>query len=418
VKWSLMRLKNIKGGPSFLMDSLDSIDTPDAHTVIIKLSGPNSDFLGILAAAYAGIVNSDLASANGANDKDDAATSDTADAWFLSHSAGGGPFVLEGYKADDELRLSRNDKFWGKKPPISAVIMKQSADAVSQVQMLQSGAADIAMQVDPDTANTVKDENIVFKTVPSFNFVYLAMSPVAKGSPVPLSKDVREAIKLAVDYKGAIDFTLGGAGALTPVAIPNGFPGTDKLPEPKEDLAKAKQLLAKAGAAKGFELTLEYPNMNVYGVDLGLLAQKIQQDLARIDVKLTLKPAAFNVWLDDIRTPIPFTIGFYAPDYFGSAQYVQYFGMIPDQPWAKRAGVGKVEGLDGKAELALFQKAQAATPGTAQDDAYRAVAQAMIDDTIIVPILSPNLVLAYRKDVEGVRYSACCNLPLDEITKK
>ncbi len=42
----------------------------------------------------------------------------------------------------------------------------------------------------------------------------------------------------------------------------------------------------------------------------------------------------------------------------------------------------------------------------------------MIKDRIIVPVVSPKLVLAYRSNVEGVRYSACCNLPLAEISLK
>ena len=156
--------------------------------------------------------------------------------------------------------------------------------------------------------------------------------------------------------------------------------------------------------------------MNVYGIDLSLLAQKLEQDLAKINVKLALKPATFNVWVTDIDKPVPFTIGFFAPDYFGSAQYVQYFGMIPDMPWGKRAGVGKAEGLDGKEELEMFNKALAATTDQ-QEEAYRALAMKMIDDKIIMPIVSPNLVLAHRKDIGGVRYSACCNLPLAEIVK-
>ena len=42
----------------------------------------------------------------------------------------------------------------------------------------------------------------------------------------------------------------------------------------------------------------------------------------------------------------------------------------------------------------------------------------MMKDAIIIPLVSPNLVLAYRNDIEGVRYSACCNLPLAEISRK
>jgi peptide/nickel transport system substrate-binding protein len=419
VKWSLERLKNIKGGASYLMDSVKGIEVKDPQTIVIATKTPNSEFLGILAATYAGIINSKLATTNGANAKDDAATSDTADTWFLSHSAGSGPFVLDSYKADDALRLKRNDNYWGKKPAIAEVIMKQTADAVTQAQMLQSGAADVAMQIDPDTAKSIHDPNIVFKTIPSFNFVYVAFSPIAKDAPVTLSHDVREAIALAIDYKGAIDFTVGGEGKLQPAAIPNGFPGTASLPDPATDIERAKALLAKAGLPDGFTLGLEFPAMNVYGIDLSLLAQKLQQDLARINVKLVLKPATFNVWAGDVDKPgLAMTIGFFAPDYFGSAQYAQYFGMLAgDMPWGKRAGVGTTPGLDGAAELELFNKALATAPAD-QEGAYKLLGMKMIDDKIILPILSPNLVLAYRKDTSGVRYSACCNLPLAEVEKQ
>jgi peptide/nickel transport system substrate-binding protein len=418
VKWSLERLKNIKGGPSFLMDSLASIDATDPQTVVIKTSGSSSEFLGILAASYAGIINSKLASANGATATPDAAASDKADTWFLAHSAGSGPFVLDSYKADDELRLSRNEAYWGKKPAAASIIMKQTADAVTQAQMLQSGAADIAMQIDPDTAKTITDPNLVFKTVPSFNFVYLALNPTVKGLPVELTHDVREAISLAIDYKSMIDFTVGGQGKYQPVPIPNGFPGTHDLPVPAENIERAKELMAKAGQSGGFTLDAEFPNLNVYGVDLSMATQKLQQDLGRINVTLNLKPVTFNVWLSDMDDPgIPATIGYYAPDYFGSGQYVQYFSMLEGMPWGKRVGAGKTPGLDAAGELAMFKKALASA-GPDQDKAYRDLAMKMIDDKIIMPLVSPDLVLAYRKGIGGVRYSACCNLPLDEITKE
>ncbi len=247
VKWSLERLKNIKGGASYLMDSLKSIEVKDAKTVVLTTTTPNSEFLGILSAPYAGIINSDVAKENGANANADAATSDTSETWFLANSAGAGPFVLEGYAADDAIRLKRNDNYWGPTPGASGVIIKQTADAITQAQMLQSGAADIAMQVDPDTARSAASPDVTYQTVPSFNFVYVAISPAAKGVPVPMTHEVREAISLAIDYQGAIDFTVGSDGNLQSAAIPNGFPGTTGLPAPVSDVEKAKELLAKAG---------------------------------------------------------------------------------------------------------------------------------------------------------------------------
>lgn len=417
VKWSLERFQHIKGSAAFLVDSIASIEAPDAATVIVKTKSPNSELVSLLGIPYASILNSDVAIANGATAGADAAASDTADKWLFNNSAGSGPYTLVHYKADDELRLQRNEAYWRAKPKAATIIMKQAADAVTQLQMLQSGAADIAMQIDPDTSKTVSDPNIVFEVVPSFNFVYAALSPAAKDVPVELNKDIREAIALAIDYKGMIDFTIGGQGKYQPAAIPNGFPGTENLPQPKEDLERAKELLAKGGQPDGFTIDAKFATGNAYGVDISLAMQKLQQDLGRIGVQLNLLPTTYNVWISEVDDPgIPLTIGYYAPDYYGSGQYIQFFSMLKDMPWGKRAGVGKTPGLDGDAQEALLKKALASA-GDAQVETYAKLAQMMIDDRIVLPLVSPDLILAYRKGVKGVRYSACCNLPLSELEK-
>jgi peptide/nickel transport system substrate-binding protein len=160
------------------------IDTPDAGTVVVKLAAANSEFLGILTAPYTGIVNSDLATQNGANANADADTTDQSEAWFLANSAGGGPFVLTTYRPDDELRLARNDNYWRDKPAAAEIVIRETKDAVTQAQMLQSGDADVAMQLDAATAQNVTSEDVTIQMVPSFNFVYLAVSPGAQNLPV------------------------------------------------------------------------------------------------------------------------------------------------------------------------------------------------------------------------------------------
>lgn len=417
VKWSYERLKNLKADPSFMMSLVKSIDIPDPKTVVITMESPNSEFIGVLTAPYTGIINSDVASAAGAVSGPDAATSDTAEAWFQTHSAGSGPYVLKSYAPDDELRFVRNEKFWGKAPAINEIVIDETADAISQAQMLQSGAADIAMQIDPDTSKTINSPDVTIKTVPSYNFIYVMFSPGAEGNKAELTKEVRQALAYAIDYDGIIQFTVGGEGKPQASPIPNGFPGTTDLPMPVYDLEKAKTMLAKAGLADGFEVNATVAQLNVYGVDLVLLMQKLQQDLAKVNVKLNIQPVASAVWREQVTKPgVPFSARFYAPDYYGSAQYVQFFGMVPDSYWLTRAGQGKVDLLNQK-ETDLLSKAMAASDAE-RDGVYHEIALQMIDDRIIVPVVSPNLVLAYRNDVEGVRYSACCNLPLAELSRK
>lgn len=417
VKWSWERLKNIKGGPSFMMDGVTSVEAPDAHTVVVTLAGPNSEFLNILTAPYTGVINSDVAAANGAVAGEDAETADQAEAWFLANSAGSGPYMLANYAPDDELRLTANPEYTRSSVAIKEAVIKHTQDAVTQAQQLESGGVDIAMQIDPDTAKSISSDDVVVTTIPSYNFLYVALSPGAKEAPT-LTPDVRQAIALALDYDGIIEFTVGGAGKKIAAPIPNGFPGTDGLPAPQEDLEKAKELLAAAGLADGFEIKAEFPNMNVYGVDLSLLAQKVQQDLARVNVKMSLTPVEFSVWRDHVRGDgIPLTIVFYAPDYFGSAQYVQYFGMQEGSPWWARAGGKNDPSITDAKTGELLQKVLAA-PEAEKEGLYHEIAETMIDDYVILPVVSPDLVLAHAKSVTGVRYSACCNLPIDEIGRQ
>ncbi|SCC81150.1 ABC transporter substrate-binding protein [Saliniramus fredricksonii] len=416
VKWSLERLKNLQGNPSFLMNGVTDIDDSDPGVVVIRTEAPNSELLGILAAPYAAIVQSELAIANGAVSGPGAESDDQAEGWFLSNSAGSGAFVLSSYAPDDELRLVRNDEYWREAGAIRQVVIRQVKDAVTQAQMLESGAVDIAMQVDADIAATVRAPNVIVETVPSFNFVYIAFGAGADGMPIEMSRTVREALALAIDYDGAIEFVVGGAGAKQAAPIPNGFPGTQNLPLPERDIGRALALLAEEGHENGFTLEAVYPSVNVYGVDLSLLMQKVQQDLADVGVQLELQPVTFAVWRERIMASgIPVTAVYYAPDYFGSGQYAQFFGMQEGSPWHGRAHAAKAERVTNPRMAELLEAALAA-PSDQIEAAFQAVAEEMIEDRIIIPILSPNLILAYRDNLQGMRYSACCNLPLGELS--
>ena len=146
--------------------------------------------------------------------------------------------------------------------------------------------------------------------------------------------------------------------------------------------------------------------------------QKVQQDLAQVNIKVALTPLEFSVWRTHVRGDgIPLTAVFYAPDYFGSAQYIQYFAMTEGTPWWKRAGGANDASITNAKESELLKQALAA-PEAEKSKFFHDIAMEMINDRVIIPLVSPNVVLAHAKSVKGVRYSACCNLPLDEISRE
>ena len=299
VAWSWLRLRDIDASASFLLASIDTIDTPDEQTVVVNLQFPDSAFLAKANAPYTVIINSDVAIENGANADDDAEVSDEAEPWFLENSAGSGPFQLVSFAEGDELRLERNPNFWREGPFFEEVIVRQVQDAVTQRQLLEAGDVDIAMQIDPDTASSISNPDVQIDFVDSFNFVYIALAEGAT-TDVPLTAPIREAIALAIDYEGMIDVTVGGNGNLQASPIPNGFSGTAGLELPKRDLDRARELLDEAGVADGFEIRAAYPTFNVYGVDFDTMMQKVQIDLAEVGIDLELVPLEVSVWVDRV----------------------------------------------------------------------------------------------------------------------
>lgn len=417
VKWSFERLANVKGSAAYFMDGITSIDTPNPQTVVVKLAASDSSFLAKVNASYAAIINSKLATANGASNAKDADTTDKAEAWFLKNSAGSGPYTLANYTEGAEIRLTRNENYWGTKPALKEVIIKQVKDAVTQRQQLEAGDADIAMQIDPDTARKISNKDVTIKQVPSFNFIYIALSPGAKDNKIDLNPKIREAVRAALDYDGIIQVTLGGGGKKQAAPIPNGFLGTKNLALPKRDLPKAKQLLKDGGQPNGFQIDAIYPNVNVYGVDFNTMMQKIQADLSEVGIKLNLQPVEFTVWVAKIRGDgIPLTAVYFAPDHTDPIQYVQYFGMVPGAPWSARAGGATP--LVNQAEVDLSAKALATGSDAEREKLYESIGNEMIKDAIILPIVNPDLVLAYRSNVDGMHYSACCNLEIARLKRK
>ena len=408
VKFSWERLAGLQGAASYLAGTIDSIDATDPGTVKVKLKQSNSAFLAMANASYMGIVNSKVASAQGATADP---KTDKAEPWFLANSAGSGPFTLEKYASGSELRLKRNDTYWGTKAAFPEVIMKETPKAVTQRQQLEQGAVDIAMQLSSDVAKGLSNADVTVKEVPSFNYVYLALSPGAKGGE-KLTPKVREAIRLALDYKGLIDVTVGGAGKSQPSPIPNGFLGTEGLAAPAQDVAKAKQLLSDEGVSD-LSLDATYPSLNVYGVDFTTAMTKVQTDLKAVGINLQLNPVEISVWADKIgKDGIPVTALYFAPDHTDSSQYVQYFGLLKDSQWQTLTKADPVP-----AEADLLSKAFAAKDDAARADLYKQLATAMMNDQIIIPLVNPDLFLASRTNIKGVTYSACCNLDLGKLSR-
>ncbi|MDR6174182.1 peptide/nickel transport system substrate-binding protein [Nocardioides zeae] len=414
VKWSWDRLKNLQGSPAYFMDGISTVEAPDAQTVVVTSEAPNSAFLNITTASYMGIINSDVASENGATADADAATTDQAENWFLSHSAGSGQYVLDSYAEGSQLVLARNDEYWGDEPAFPQVTIKEITDPAAQLQQLQQGDIDIAMNLSFDALDQVADdENLTVSAESTFNFIYVALSPGAPGGEALEDVRVREAIRKGIDYEAVIDATLAGNGERQASPIPNGFVGTEDLPLPEFDPEGAKQLLAEAGYADGLTLDVDFPTFFTYGVSSSTMLQAMQQSLSTIGVELNLNPIEFAQWVDQISTTgFAFTAVYFAPDHPDPVQYAQYFSLADGSVWSARAGVAV------RPEETELLATALSTSGAEREAAYAGLAEQMVDDQIILPIVNPKTLLASSADVEGNNLHITRNLDLSALSFK
>lgn len=418
VKWSFERSANMMAGGSFLLGGLDRVDTPDPQTAVVVLTSPNAPFLRVTGAALAlSIANSKQLTDEAEATTGPGSDADPADAWFAEgRSAGSGPYVIESYTTDDSIVLRRNENYWGTKAPFASITFKEATDSASQLLQMQSGDADIAMNIAFDSiADVEKIEGVSATALDSYNFIHLNVNKYAPGGENLADVRVRQAIRHAIDYDALIEATLAGNGRVQATAIPNGFPGTEDLPLPTYDVDKAKQLMKEAGFEDGFELEAQYFQANIYGVDFDTMWQRLQIDLAEIGIDLKLQPVDGPQWVDTMTTTgHAFTTTFFAPDYFDASNYIPYFGPVTDSPRGFGVPTPGAE-LEVNAEADELLKL-----GLTQDDAARPatwakIGQIMVDEAEILPVVNPKTLFVTRDDITVTNLSPCCILDLSRL---
>ena len=329
VVFSFNRLKNITGNPSFLAETIATVDAPDDATVVLTLAQPDPAILAKLVYDAFSVVNKAEVEANGGTDAEDAATADGAEEWLNQNSAGSGPYVLESWEPGVETVLVRNENYWGTPAKIDRVIFRNIAEAATQKIQLEAGDIDIAMDLSADQVPSLKENSAVsvYEGL-SDTLIFLKGNQDPEiGGPMsdPL---VLKAVRYALDYEGIR--LLAGGQAVTPASmLPVGFPGAYEANSGiTRDVDQAKALLAEAGYGDGLAVDLAYPDFTFAGVNFGTFAQKIQADLNEAGFDVTLAPAEVQVALEAYRQGTePFGLWLWLPDYRDSLDYVEF---LPD----------------------------------------------------------------------------------------
>ena len=408
VVFSLNRVKNIKGNGSFLMDGL-TVTAPDEKTVVISSEKPNTAIPAIMTAPTLGIVNKKAVTAEGGTDAADAAETDKAEKALDAASAGTGPYILKKWDTTTEVILEANPKYWGTKPAHSRVVLR-NATADAQLMDVQSGTADVALDLGSDQTEGLKGNSAVAistSSSPTMFFMFANANPSV--SATTSSPDFREAVRYGIDQSALLE--LAGKGAVSANGIiPNSFLGAlGKDAAIKRDVARAKAAVARLNGAPTVEL--EYPSdISSNGLNFGPFAERIAAQLKEVGITVTLKPTPVTTALASYRAGTEqMGLWLWNPDYSDSADYLA-FG--PGGVVGLRAGWAAGSSPD--IEAIMAKVAVESDPAKAAP-LYEQYQKLSNEHGVIVPLFQPAATVVSSSKLGKVDYSPAFSLDIAAI---
>ncbi|WP_198654928.1 ABC transporter substrate-binding protein [Albibacillus kandeliae] len=318
-KWSLDRAVNLPTSKAQL--GTGSLTSPDQFTVVddmtFQITLPQADRFTLpnLCILFPAIINSELA-------KEHATTEDPwAEAWLKTNEAGGGPFTVSRYVADQQFVLDRFADWKNGEVASAARIMAQIVPvASSRRASAERAEADLVREL---SGRDIKD------MIDAGKPRVLGISNPARMVSIALNSEmapfdnklVRQAVAYAVPYQEMFESVLysrgtplfGGSAETTEARYPQPLPYT-------QDLEKAKALLAEAGMADGFETTFTIDSS--LGTTAEPIAILMQEALGKIGVTVKIEkvPSAQMGQLQTDRAlPMYIAVGgawLADPDYF------------------------------------------------------------------------------------------------------
>lgn len=287
-KEAIERTISLKGGPAYIWDSVDKIDTPSPTSLVFHLKYPAPLDL-ISSSAFAAYIYDTKAAGSGA-EKD----------WFAKgRDAGTGPYTVDSWAKgqETELKLKAFDDYWGGWKPnqYKAIQYRVTPQVTTAWQLLQRGDVDFVDRLNPQIfAQAQQTATVKTSESPSFENLF-ALFNTASGPMADVK--VRKAIQAAIDPEG-LAAALKGAAVPASGIVPEGMIGYVAGLEGKQNLDQAKQLLADAGYGPGgkkLSLSLTYAQGDD---DQQLFVTLLTSTLSQLGVDLKATPMQWSAQWD------------------------------------------------------------------------------------------------------------------------
>lgn len=257
-------------------EQLSGITVVDPYTIKFELTRPDATFLHVLAINFSHVVPKEEVEKYGAD--------------FGKHPVGSGAFKMAEWTLGQRLVFERFPDYWNKGlPKLDQITFEFGQEPVVALLRLQKGEIDVPGDGIPPAKFIEVQNDPAFKDLiirgGQLHTGYVTMNVNIK--PFDNVK-VRQAVNMAIN-KDRIIRIINGRAVPASQPLPPSMPGYAKdYKGYAYDVEKAKALLAEAGFAEGFETELFVANTDPQP----RIAQAIQQDLAAIGIKASIKALA------------------------------------------------------------------------------------------------------------------------------
>jgi len=334
------RAPNSTNAQKQIFAPIESVETPDAATVIIKLKQPSGNFLYFLGWGDAVIVAPETAENN------------------KSNPVGTGPFKFKAWNRGDRVELTRNPDYWQKdRIKLDNVTFRFISDPQAQVAAVRAGDVDAFPNIGaPELfAELQKDSRFTAVAGNTEGEIVAGMNNAKKPFDDPR---VRRALMHAIDRKMLVQGAYSGFGQ--PIGShfsPNHPAFVDLTNVIPYDPAKAKALLKEAGYGNGLSITIKSPQMAYASRSAELLSAM----LSEVGVELKIVPTEFPAkWIEEVfrNKDFDMTIVAHAEpldvDIYARDNY--YFNYKNDKLKTLIADIGRT--TDEKERFAKYAEAQ------------------------------------------------------------
>lgn len=350
---------------------VESVEAPDENTFVIHMKEASASFLALTIADILPEGYEDQA----------------------TNPVGTGPYKFVEYVPGQRVVFEKNENYYNeeKMGQIDRVEVYIMTDASAIVSALMSDQLDLA-NVSVENAQILGDGFDIYNSPQNMVQIFALNNTYEPLSDVR----VRQAINYAVNKQEIIQGVFDGYATelysnFSPVMS---VYYNDELSDMyTTDIEKAKELMAEAGYADGFDLVIRVPGNYQAHVDT---AQILMAQLAQININVSIETIEWATWLEDV---------------YGNANYqgtvIGFTGKLdPNDVLIRfKSTYGKNFTRYNNPEYdALIDAAAVEMDEEKRIEMYKECQRIITEDAVGVYICDPNLTMAARKELKGYTF--------------